>query len=278
MPVSESEYMQDAGLLRDPGSMDGRIRQRKQDWRSWGCRFGRGQIRNQKYGGGAATGATGDKNQLLIISGGQVLALEQFILGAGETIITPVQGTYGMNVALDLTNNEGAEYIVGENAIGPSFKIGTDPAFFARITLYIADVSGSDETFLGFRKVQTYDAAIATYTDKALIGNVNGDIKLMTLLNNAGGVVTDTTDNWADGEVHTLGVYVSAAGVVTYKLDDHDPTAVAAFTFDDGDEVVPMFRMLHDVTSPGAVEVIAYEGGLQTASPKWPGPTAKLAL
>lgn len=267
MPLSGASHY-DTAFLRDRDAMDGRIRGNKLDWRSCFCRFGRGQIRNQAKGGGAAAGTTGATNQLLIVSGPQVLALEQFILGAGETIITPVQGAYGMNIALDLTNNEGAEYVVGENAIGPSYKIGTDPAFFAKLTFRIADVSGSDETYLGFRKVQTYDAAIATYTDKALIGNVNGDIKLNTLLNNAGGVVTDTTDNWADGEVHTLEVYVSAAGVVTYQIDGRAPTVTAAFTFDDGDEVVLMIRMLHDATAPGAVDLIVLEAGFQAESPR----------
>jgi hypothetical protein len=58
-------------------------------------------------------------------------------------------------------------------------------------------------------------------------------------------------------------VYVSAAGVVTYKIDDAAPTATAAFTFDSGDVVVPFFHLLHDATTPGAVYLQSWECGLQ---------------
>ena len=57
---------------------------------------------------------------------------------------------------------------------------------------------------------------------------------------------TDTTDNWADGESHTLRIDVSSTGIVTYKIDGATPTVLpAAYTFDDGEVVTPFFYLLH---------------------------------
>lgn len=220
-------------------------------------------FRTQPICGGAtgvvATGTTGFTNVMVFPEA----AFEYFILGAGQTLIAPSISATGLLASLDLTNNEGAEYTQGITARSPSaFTVGTH-ACFLKIKFTVADVSGTDHCFVGFRKTQAYQTALATYTDFAVIGPVNGAIKTVTDKNDAGEVTTDTTDTWADGASKTLGVYVSSGGVVTYKIDGVAPTTVAAFTFDSTDVIIPFFFMLHDVTSPGAITLESWECGLQ---------------
>lgn len=188
---------------------------------------------------------------------------EYFILGAGQTLVAPSISANGLLASLDLTNDEGVEYTQGITARSRmAFTIGTSPAFYLKVGLLVADVSGSDICAVGFRKSAAYAAAFADYTDKATLNKIGGDIYTSTALNNAADVDTDTTINWADAAAKVLEVYVSDAGVVTYKVDGVTATG-AAFTFDDGDVVVPFFHLLHDATVPGAVTIQSWECGLQ---------------
>jgi len=188
---------------------------------------------------------------------------EYFLIGT-QTLVAPTIAADGLLASLDLTNDEGVEYTQGITARSRfAFTIGTSPAFYLKVGLLVADVSGSDICAVGFRKAaQAYQAAFADYTDKATLSKKNGDIYSVTAINNAGDVETDTTINWADAAAKVLEVYVSSAGVVTYKVDGVTATG-AAFTFDDGDVVVPFFHLLHDATTPGAVHIQSWECGLQ---------------
>jgi hypothetical protein len=211
--------------------------------------------------GVAPSGTTGATN----LAAFENNIFEYFILGAGQTLVAPSLTADGLLCSLDLTNNEGVEYSQGITARSRmAFTIGTSPAFYLKVGLLVADVSGSDICAVGFRKAaQAYQAAFADYTDKASISKKNGDIYLVTALNNGSDTETDTTVNWSDATAKVLEVYVSAAGVVTYKIDGAPPTVVAAFTFDTGDVVVPFFHLLHDATTPGAVTIQSWECGLQ---------------
>jgi hypothetical protein len=188
---------------------------------------------------------------------------EYFMIGT-QTLVVPTISADGLLASLDLTNNEGVEYSMGITARSKvAFTIGTSPAFFLKVGLLVADVSGSDICAVGFRKAaQAYQAAFADYTDKATLNKIAGDIYTSTALNNAADVDTDTTINWSDATAKVLEVYVSDTGVVTYKVDGVTATG-AAFTFDDGDVVVPFFHLLHDATTPGAVTIQSWECGLQ---------------
>lgn len=207
--------------------------------------------------GGAAGGTAGDENVMYLPE----TAFEYHILGT-QTITAPSLTTTGLSVSLDLTDNDGLE--ITEGILSKSrraFTIGTDNDFFLRVKFKIADVSGTDDCAVGFRKSAAYAANIDDYTDMAVLNVILGDIKIETILNNAATVTTDTTDNWADAETHELKVRVSAAGVVTYQIDGAAPTVIAAFTFDDGDVVIPFFYFLHATTTPGVVELIEWESG-----------------
>lgn len=214
----------------------------------------------KKLGAGAATGTTGDENLCMLNDS----IWEYHILGLGQTIVAPSLGTGGLDVSLDAADNEGAEFCLGINAKNRGvFVVGTSPAFFARLRFAIADVSDTDDCIFGFRKVEAYQANVDDYDEMAGLNVISGDIKIETILNGGATTTTDTTNNWADTATHELAVYVSAAGVVTYKIDGLPPLTTKAFTFDDGEVVVPFFYFLHAAASTAGIVLKEFECGLQ---------------
>lgn len=215
--------------------------------------------------GAAPSGATGDVN-LMSLQSGEIM--EQFILGAGQTIIAPRMAAAGLLTSLDLVAAEGAEYNWGMRAnASPTFVIGTSPAFFFELEVTAADIGGLDPFLAGFRIVQANDATLANYTDFAAIGanaTTAADVVIIqTQLNTGGVVITNTTDAWLDTETRTFRINVSAAGVVTYLINGAPPTATAAFTFDNGDRVAPFIRHLFGAATPGAINWVRFQYGLQ---------------
>lgn len=211
-------------------------------------------------GGGAATGTTGDVN--VMNTGGNLF--EYHIKGT-QTLVAPVLETDGLEVALDKTDNDGVEYTLGITSRSRfAFTAGTH-AFYAKLKFKIADVSGTDDCAFGFRKAEAYQAAIDNYDEMACLNVISGNINIETILNNGSTTTTDTTDNWADGESHTLGVFVDLAGKVRYEIDGVEPTTTASFTFDSAEVVVPFFYFLQATTSPGKVHFQEFECGLLEA-------------
>jgi pectin methylesterase-like acyl-CoA thioesterase len=214
---------------------------------------------------GVATGATGATN-LMHLQNGDIM--EQFILGAGQTIIGPRMNTTGLLTSLDLTNAEGAEYNFGVNATNKhAYTIGTSPAFFIELSVNAADIGGLDPFMVGFRKQQANDATLANYTDFASIGaratTAADVIILQTQLNTGGVTITNTTDAWTDGQTKVFRVNVSSAGVVTYTINGVAPSVTAAFTFDSGDVVMPFIRHLFGAATPAAINWISLKIGYQ---------------
>lgn len=207
----------------------------------------------------APTGATGDENIMVFPEG----TLEWHVLGT-QTILAPVLVDTGLQVNQDQTANDGIEICGGILACNKTtFTVGTDPAFYAKLSLSIADVSGTDDCAFGFRKAEPYQAAIDSYDEMAVLNVISGDIYIETILNNGTTTSTDTTETWADAASHTLEVYVSAAGVVTYKIDGLTPSTVAAFTFDTDEVLVPFFYFLNDTDLAGNVILTHFECGPQ---------------
>lgn len=199
---------------------------------------------------GVATGVTGDENSLNI--GG--IILEQHILGAGQTKIMPTWATAGLTLDLDAADDEGAEYSAPIEAASPlEFVVGTEEcSFFVEVT--IADVSDTDDCAFGFRKKEAYQANLDDYDEMACLNVISGDINIETILNGAATTTTDTTDNFADTETHTLEVRVDINGAVTYLIDDAAPTTTAAFSFDAGEVLIPFAYVLNAAASaPGVV-------------------------
>jgi hypothetical protein len=254
-------------FLRSQGPLDQRIRGRKFDDRYVYTRFKNLPLPQLKVdaagtlnatGGGAATGDAGDENRLLFPEA----YFEYHILGAGQTILYPQKAAAGLDIGMDQTDNDGVELTNGIEDGGPAvFTVGTDACFF-KVKFSIADVSGTDDCAVGFRKVEAYQANVDDYDEMACLNVISGDIKIETILNNGATSTTDTTDNWADGETHTLEVYISTDRAVTFKIDGAAPTTTQTFSFDSGEKVIPFFFFLHASDVAGAVVLKEWEVGL----------------
>jgi len=230
---------------------------------------------------GAPGVATGDVNT--VYTGKNEFQFH--VLGSGQTIDGPAKTSGGWNVAQDLAADEGAEYTLGNeypegtcisNAAGATrgtFVVGTDKPFYVAMKYTIADVSGTDDCALGFRKAELYQAAIDSYDEWAALNVIAGDINIETELNGGGTTTTDTTDNWADAETKTLMVVCDSDGSISndgtvgkcyYFIDGLKPTTepAARFKFDSGEIVIPFFYFLHDATAPGAITFKLWESGL----------------
>lgn len=190
----------------------------------------------------------------------------------------------GLEIGLDLVDNETVEYVPGGNhTFNPlAYTVGTTPGVLIRLKVKMADVSGTDQFLVGFRKQESYavpTSLLSTgdgiYTDFfgiGLSGTANpNDVKTMSDLNNGGSTtVTDTLFNVADGDIVQYEVRVRA-GVVTAYINgvrlgdtvgkDGDGTAItsqataatAAFTFDTGDLLIPTIIHRYVTTTPGVV-------------------------
>lgn len=210
--------------------------------------------------GGVATGATGDVNNLMLQSGA---IIQEFVVGAGQTILQPIMSANGLIINGDQTVGEGYEY----NFPFLQYTIGTSAPFAFELGMYINDMDGAAPYVFGFRKVQANNAAWVDYTDYATMGMIAvsspTEIVTATELNAAGQVVTNTTDLWGgDGSYHVLRVLVDGSGNVTYTIDGAAPSASAAFQFDNGDVVIPFIRIEHSA-SPTDVAIRRMRIGFQ---------------
>lgn len=262
MPFREDNFVYPE-VFRDTGPLDWRLRRRKMDPKSGYFDF-RGIPVSSGFAGGAATGTAGDVNNLSL---GVEGSLEYSVLGT-QTILQAKTAATGLDISQDLTNNDGVQYTPGitANSRG-AFVIGTDAAFFAKLKFAIADVSGTDDCAFGFRKAEAYTGNFDDYNDLAALNVISGNINIETIQTNAATVTTDTTQDWADGETHTLTINVSSAGVVTYQIDGAAPTVTAAYTFTSGLTVVPFFFFLHDTDVAQATIWRELEWGFQATSP-----------
>lgn len=177
-----------------------------------------------------------------------------------QTLLTPVNAATGLDISGDATAGDGYEITLqnpGNADARFNFTIGSEPVgFFIETTMTVADITGAAELLVGFRKNEVFDKARATYTDYALIGNIQAAIKIATDLNNAGETLTDTTMTSADGAQVTLRVEVTTDGKVSYKVANSSTAALATptktldYQFDTGDVVVPCIRLIQhaDIT------------------------------
>jgi hypothetical protein len=190
-----------------------------------------------------------------------------------QTITAPVITANGLNIGMDQTDNDGVEiWTHMTHASGRPFIVGNDAAFYFTCTVNLATIAGTDDCHIGFRRAEIMNATYDNYLDLAAIGmeNADGTIDLTTILNNAATTVTDTTDTIVAATDTQFKILVSAAGVVTYQHDIAAagtlaaPTAVAAFTFDDGDPVIPFVHMLQaNAAQTGVFTINQWDVGYQ---------------
>lgn len=175
-----------------------------------------------RTGNGAATGATGNINQIRTTNG----VYEYVILGLGQTIIVPVYDVTtgkGLDFGQDQTSTEGHETSFTPNIVTSGgtrakhgFQVGgtggeTRP-FFAQFTLLASDTSGFAEGFFGFIKMEAYATALASYTEYAglsLIGSgTTAQIHIKTRLASGTAGDVDSTQTVADNISVTFRVEV----------------------------------------------------------------------
>ena len=220
--------------------------------------------------GGAAKLSDGSTEEEVSLQFPDGLNLSAAYMGAC-TVDAPTGTSLGMTWEQADTNNLGYQFVMCHRSFKgidgvDTFTIGSTPAFYMKHKIKIGNVSGLDYCMAGFRlKSQAHVAdPKATYTDYACLDVDNGDVKVETALNNTTATPTDTTDNWADGEVHTIEVYVSAAGAATFKIDGVAPTVnTHTLTFDDGDVVTPFFVGMKGAAEADDIVHIELEVGLQ---------------
>lgn len=224
-------------------------------------------------GYGNPTGTQGDENRMITAQGNY---FEYHIIGAGgQTIVAPVFGANGLNIALDQATGEGVEISQGITARSRgAFIVGTAPAFRLKVQASIADASGAAEFAVGFRLVEANQALIDNYDEMACLNMIGtpgsdtfGNINIETILNGGSTSTTDTTDNWADAATVSLTVRVSAAGVVTFEIDDEAPTVTASFTFDTDDVVIPFLYFMHSSDLAGEVNLKLWNCGYDRSVP-----------
>ena len=218
--------------------------------------------------GSIFSGATGEINQWGFRCGN---TLAVHAIGT-QTLLAPALNAAGLDVSGDQTNNDGwamrGRSVASLGRLNKDyFTVGTSPAFYMKCKFSIADVSGIDDLRCGFAKVEAHNADPDALDELATMACMAGDIKTQTIINGASTVATDLTapssGDWADGATHTFKIMVSAAGVVTYELDDTAPTGAVAFTFDNGEVVTPYWFHRHDSALGGAVIWQTMEFGLQ---------------
>lgn len=220
---------------------------------------GKGLSQLDSGGGGSCAGNTTTVPCIATFGSGVKLAWFPVVTA---TIELDMDATT-LDIAGDQVDNDGTEIAGGVlGASGRPFIVGDDPAFYFCATLAVEDVSGADEVRIGFRKVEAMNATFGSYSDYATIGPNSGDIIITTELNGGGETDTDTTDNYTDAAAaKKYCVNVSGAGVVTYTVDGSAPTTTAAFTFDDGDALIPIIHFLHATDLAGEIDLSLWEVG-----------------
>ncbi len=203
------------------------------------------------------------------------LALEFSPIGTQVTpTLSPViaevsEGVSSLNLAMTQTASLGVELcpgILDENPL--AFKMGYEAGIFVRAKLKMAVVAGAQTCAVGFRKCAAYQQALLSYSDIAVLNAAAGTINISTILASAAPVTTNTTQTWANTEIHEFIVLIDSTGLVSYQIDGAAPTVLPTlpYTFTNGTYVVPflMVKQAAAVSLTGTVNLLEWECGFQS--------------
>ncbi len=187
-----------------------------------------------------------------------------FAQSTAQTVL-PVMDTVGLDISGDQVSAEAYEVFAG--VLGTSGRpavIGKDPAFYFCATFTVADASGASDLHIGWRTwKETQVKLITSYLNYATIG-IEGTANPNTIYTMTGNdgtdANTDTALTWADGVSKRLCALVSGAGVFSATVDGVAVTT-AAFSFDDGDSVIPFIAVEQSADLSGAVDLTLWEVG-----------------
>ena len=168
----------------------------------------------------------------------------------------------GLNLQGDAVtaDNTGIEIIFGGTQFGghAACTIGTHALTFDA-TFNSVDFTDQDAVTIGFRKVEEFEvghgAILAAasgdpaYTDFVAFGVQSADdVQIATRLNDGTTVFKDSGESTPAGANHRFKINITTGGVVTFSHIKNNsmnagtlaaPSATTAFTFDDGDVIVP---------------------------------------
>jgi hypothetical protein len=152
--------------------------------------------------------------------------------------------------------------------VGPFASAGED--WFARVLLITDDASGVD-LFFGFRKVAAYAATLTEYSDVAgirILGTSDSSdatFTIVTNLNNAGSTdYSSTTPSVAVAgleDATAVELEVRAVGGRALFFKNGVQILGASYTFDTGDTMKAVLRMLQATDVAAQIKVLAYEAG-----------------
>jgi len=213
----------------------------------------------------------GKNGQVTQVQGSMIAAHTVAASGFMVEGTIPAVDTNGTAAGLNLqgdaatADNTGMELIFGgtQHGGGASCTIGTHGMVFDA-TFNSVDFTDQDCVAIGFRKAeefQTGHQAIiaaasgdAVYTDYVAFGVLSpDDVQISTRLNDGTTAHVDSTQATAASGNHRFQVTVTSAGVVTFAHIGAAvmsagtlaaPSTTKAFTFDDGDVVVPYLSIL----------------------------------
>lgn len=209
---------------------------------------------SQGLGTGLPSGTSLAEN---VVAFGNGFATHYFPLGT-NTILAPTSSNDGLLLQLDVTAGEGIELSAPTWADSlKNFVVGkTAASIYCKIK--VTDVTGVNPLWVGFRKQAAANTTYTSYTDYAFVGlgSATGDLYTSTEKNGAGNTNTDTTQNWANTETHTLEVRVDISGACTFFIDGIKPTVTQSFTFDSDDVLIPVFGYVLQAGSGSAVNML----------------------
>jgi len=132
--------------------------------------YGDGDMLCQQIDGTGCSGTAGEINLMTFPSGNKLAC---HIMGTQTIVGALDMDEASLDISGDQDENDGVECAWGTHgASGAPFYPGTDPAFFTCMQVSIANVSGTDEFYFGFRRaddsdgdVGGFNAAIDNYHD-----------------------------------------------------------------------------------------------------------------
>lgn len=184
-------------------------------------------------------------------------ALEQYNTTA-ETAVAPILSSANLNNGLNIDAVTGAASksleITEGNLLGAKnvFVTGTSNPFFVRATFLITTLADVTDLYVGFRKLQTYQATLpAGYTDYAAFGvhGTAGLLESQTQIGSGGNVVTTSGINVTAGVNFTIQVNVDGSGNASYSYSVANPATP-------GVKLTPAITVPYAFTA--ALDVIPY--------------------
>lgn len=200
----------------------------------------------------------------------------EWIQTGQNDVIFPTQSATGWKLPCDNANGDGIEMtqgMVAGDATAMKFIAQTD-AFYIKAKIEVTTLANVDAVWVGFRELGAYTDITtpalmkSVYDEKAYIG-INDNAGALSSFTSFGGADVETLSTAAaavTGTAITLEVYVSAAGVASFKINGAADTlldAATAVTFTADDVFVPSIGLVGTGAGAPSVELVTYECGLQ---------------